>query len=480
MPHLSYFITTFLLALVAAPLIVSISAMFAGFFLPLMGAAVVLNIVIWAAYARQAQLPHSFLARYLPIYAAFAYYMVLWIIIFALSSYRFEGGMFDSSRLILWTWPYFSLIIFFEFTDDFILFPYVQMGLYLLIFTTMALSGERSRKPLESIKGAVSLSAFFVALSALAIYQHFSYQAISITYAHQALRVSDEIEPYHYQPFSKKNRLRLLDEEPTLTIASDFPKLDGAIVAYPLYGATAETLYVGLNEETAREYVQANKTQTAYERLFEGTVDIFFGFSPSPALWQQAETMGLTLRQTPIAQEAFVFFVNSENPTESLTLNQLRDIYRQEIISWETVGGPNKKIIPFQSPENSASRTVMEALVMQGEDLPPPLIKGHITADGQIVNTPATYRNYSSAIGYSFLYAVNDMPESDAIRFLAIDGVLPTAENIRNGTYPLTMNIYAVTTENPTENSQKIIDWLLSDQGQRLIEENGYIPLRGN
>ena len=63
---------------------------------------------------------------------------------------------------------------------------------------------------------------------------------------------------------------------------------------------------------------------------------------------------------------------------------------------------------------------------------------------------------------------------------LAIDGVAPTPENIRNGTYPFVVDLCAVTTGNESENARKLIDWSLSDQGQRLIERCGYVGLQKN
>jgi phosphate transport system substrate-binding protein len=71
------------------------------------------------------------------------------------------------------------------------------------------------------------------------------------------------------------------------------------------------------------------------------------------------------------------------------------------------------------------------------------------------------------------------MNPQNGLRFLSINGVEPTPENIANGSYPFTVNVYAITTpkglENP--NTQTVIDWLVSSQGQQLIEQVGYTPL---
>ena len=67
-------------------------------------------------------------------------------------------------------------------------------------------------------------------------------------------------------------------------------------------------------------------------------------------------------------------------------------------------------------------------------------------------------------------------PNPDA-KFLKVDGAEPSVENIRNGSYPFTVNFYAITNGAPQGNTKKLIDWLLSEQGQRLIGKTGYVPL---
>ena len=62
---------------------------------------------------------------------------------------------------------------------------------------------------------------------------------------------------------------------------------------------------------------------------------------------------------------------------------------------------------------------------------------------------------------------------------ISIDGIEPTVENIKNGIYPITTNLYAVTYENnPNENVNKLIDWILSDEGQSIIEQTGYVGIK--
>jgi phosphate transport system substrate-binding protein len=131
--------------------------------------------------------------------------------------------------------------------------------------------------------------------------------------------------------------------------------------------------------------------------------------------------------------------------------------------------------MPFQRPENSGSQTIMLARVMGDKSLPPPLREEYASMMGGVINRVAEYRNYSSAIGYSFRYFATGMKPNENIRLLAIGGIEPAVENIRNGSYPFTVDVYAVTAGSADDNTEKLIGWILSEQGQGFIESCGYV-----
>jgi phosphate transport system substrate-binding protein len=98
----------------------------------------------------------------------------------------------------------------------------------------------------------------------------------------------------------------------------------------------------------------------------------------------------------------------------------------------------------------------------------------------------AVFRNHKNALGYSFLFYINTMIAGDKIKLLSINGIEPTASNIADGTYPFANDFYAITVfrepENEMEaerinNTEKLIEWILSPQGQTLVEKTGYVPL---
>ena len=82
-------------------------------------------------------------------------------------------------------------------------------------------------------------------------------------------------------------------------------------------------------------------------------------------------------------------------------------------------------------------------------------------------------------LGYSFRYYVDGIVASKNIRLLALNGVYPSKENIRNHTYPVVSNFYAIYRKSDSErvDIQKVISYILSEQGQRIVEESSYISV---
>ena len=98
-----------------------------------------------------------------------------------------------------------------------------------------------------------------------------------------------------------------------------------------------------------------------------------------------------------------------------------------------------------------------------------------------LVDVVSDYENHNNAIGYSFRYYIESMEKNVNIKILKLNGIEATRENIRSKTYPITDNFYAITIKGrETENTRKLINWILSDQGQELIEKVGYVPLEDN
>ena len=97
---------------------------------------------------------------------------------------------------------------------------------------------------------------------------------------------------------------------------------------------------------------------------------------------------------------------------------------------------------------------------------------------GGMVEWVVDYQNKAGSIGYSFRYYIEGIVQHPDIKMLAVDGVAPTVENIVNHRYPIVAPVFAVTyAENTNQNVDKLIDWMLSEEGQYIIEEIGYVGM---
>ncbi len=260
---------------------------------------------------------------------------------------------------------------------------------------------------------------------------------------------------------------------------ADYPRVDGSTVTIPLSEAIATRL-TGLDIEEVRPYILHNKTHEAYVNLVNNNADIIFVTSPSEEELALAKEKGISLEVVPIVSEAFVFLTHAENPVNDLTLEEVRQIYAGNINNWSEVGGQDVPIIAYQRPVNSGSQTGFLELVM--EDLEPmeaPTEKV-IAGMGGLIDAIAAYKNDESGLGYSYYYFVVDMWGNELVKLLEIDGVYPDKETIRTGEYPIKTAYYAVLrSDEPKDSSaRKLLEWILSEEGQQLAEDTGYVKIK--
>lgn len=287
---------------------------------------------------------------------------------------------------------------------------------------------------------------------------------------------TSDVDLYEYAPNEPGSKAVDLGRPASFHVEQDVPIIDGATALYPVYAAFAQAVYPKQNYDPYNSAVMSNRTGSAYENLLAGDVDIIFTLGPSEAQRARASELGKELVLTPIGKEAFVFFVNKENPVKGLTQAELRDIYSGKLTNWKEVGGNRSKIRAFQRPADSGSQTALEDFM---GDVPIMKAPTEEVADlmSGIITYVADYRNYDGAIGYTFRFYSESMIGNNNIRLLAVDGAEPTVETIRSGAYPITREIYAITAGSNNPNVDAFIDWILSDEGQELVEKTGYVGI---
>lgn len=258
-----------------------------------------------------------------------------------------------------------------------------------------------------------------------------------------------------------------------------YPRVDGSTATIPLSENMAAKL-LALTEEEAKVFIKHNTTHNAYVNLLEGKADIIFVTEPSEDELKLAREKGIELEVVPVVKEAFVFLVNKENPVDTISSKQIQDIYQGKIKNWKELSGPDKEIIAYQRPTNSGSQTIMENQVMKGlkmADAPTEMKPQEMSG---LIEVIASYDNSDRAIGYSVYYYANSMYNKNTIKFVKVDGVEPNNGNISSGAYPFTSAYYAVLKKDePVDSSaRKLLNWLLSEEGQKLAEDSGYVKLK--
>lgn len=190
-----------------------------------------------------------------------------------------------------------------------------------------------------------------------------------------------------------------------------------------------------------------------------------------------AEQQGVTLVEKPIAKDALAFMVNLKNPVNNLSIEQIQAIYTGNIVNWSEVGGLDCLMKPYVRNRNSGSQEKFELMVMAGltiKDFPEMQI-------GRTMMTPYYQIEQDTAgIAFTPFYYYKVMVGSGSTRAIGVNGVEMTKENIINGTYPYTSNVYTAVRSDIDKSSLacRIFDFLTSEEGQAIVDESGYVPLQ--
>ena len=266
-------------------------------------------------------------------------------------------------------------------------------------------------------------------------------------------------------------------DEPILTLET-YPRMDGSTANLPLM-AEVLSRTTGISKEEAENLTNCTMTPQSWHNLANGEADILLVYEAAQETKEALEQTGTELEITPIGNDALVFIVNEDNPVESLTTEQIQDIYTGRITNWKEVGGEDLEIVPFQRGSTSGSQSLFMKLIMTDEDpmeAPTELAPGLM---GELIDAIASYNNSANAIGYSVYYYASYMYTQPGLKFIKVDGVMPTDETIADESYPHINPYFTAIRADEAEDSpaRKLYNWILSDEGKEAIVAAGYIPV---
>ena len=267
-------------------------------------------------------------------------------------------------------------------------------------------------------------------------------------------------------------------EEILETLRQNLPVMDGSTSLIPLEAGIRAALY-GKTLEEATADVRHSSTWSAFYNLLEGYADLIFSVPLSEEQERYAAECGVTLEAVPIALEGFVFVVNAENPVDTLTQQQLRDIYSGRITNWSQVGGLDEEIIPYQRNTDSGSQNYMTEFMGDTPLMDAPTEMRPASMSG-LMDVIAVNDNSRAAIGYSvYAYAADMYGNGNEIKFIRVDGVAPSKASFADGTYPLMGSNYAIFRADEPEDSpvRQMVAWMCSFEGQTAIAQAGYVTV---
>lgn len=181
-----------------------------------------------------------------------------------------------------------------------------------------------------------------------------------------------------------------------------------------------------------------------------------------------------------VGLDGLAVLVNKNNPIQKLTIEQLRDIFMSKITNWNQIGGENRPIVLLSRESNSGTHIFFKEQVIRQadknskEEFSP---KALLMPSSQAI-VDEIYQN-PNAIGYVGIGFMNDQTKAVAVSAKnSEDFIYPTIENVMLRKYPISRPLYLYTNGHPTGIVKNFIDYALSKEGQKVVAETSFVPIR--
>lgn len=184
------------------------------------------------------------------------------------------------------------------------------------------------------------------------------------------------------------------------------------------------------------------------------------------------ERHGKDVLELPVAVDGLAVYVHESNPVNELTLDQIRRIYTGAVTNWKELGGKDAPIILYSRENNSGTYVYFKENVLQDDDFHP--TAQTLPGTAAVINAVAREPN---GIGYGGIAYGKGIKALRVKRDAGSPGVQPTMENVLAGTYPISRHLYWYLVGQPTGDVRAFTEWVLSKEGQQVVENVGYYPL---
>ena len=239
-----------------------------------------------------------------------------------------------------------------------------------------------------------------------------------------------------------------------------------------------------LGQRWAEKYMNENSGQvimvtgggsgTGIAALINGTTDVCMASRPMKEdekrkLRDRYQTMGTEI---PVAKDGLTIYLHPDNGVKELTIAQLRDIYLGTTTNWKQVGGKDATIILYGRENSSGTYGYFKEHVLENRDFSERVQT--LPGTAAVVNAVSKDPN---GIGYGGAAYTKGVRETAMKKDDKSPAVLPTAASVRDGSYPLSRYLYFYLRKKPEGDTKKFVQWVLSEEGQKLASDVGYFPL---
>lgn len=239
--------------------------------------------------------------------------------------------------------------------------------------------------------------------------------------------------------------------------------VSGSTTVQPLAEKLAEAF---MTENTGvRIDVQGGGSSVGVKAAGQGTSDIGMA---SREIKESEMVEFPNLKIFVIARDGIAIVAHPDVPVSDLTVEQVRGIFSGKVTNWKDFGGEDHNIIVVSREEGSGTRGAFEEMVM-GED-------ALIAATAILQASNGSIRTTVSTTPYSIAYLSFGYLD-DTVKTISIDGVAPTEPNAADGSYPIVRPLNMLTDGEPEGMVKAFLDFILSEAGQKLVVEDGYIPV---
>jgi phosphate transport system substrate-binding protein len=244
-------------------------------------------------------------------------------------------------------------------------------------------------------------------------------------------------------------------------------RIDGSTTVLPIAQKAAEVFMK--KYPNIRVFVSGSGSGTGIKALLDGTTDI--ADSSREAKDKEiasGKEKGVILTAHKIALDGIVPVVHPSMKMSNITTEQLRDIYNGKIKSWKELGGPDRPISAVSRDTSSGTYEVWEEKILKGDRVRPDALL--VASNGQAVQTVAQNKFAIGYIGIGYI--------DKTVKVLNVNGKKATVSSIRDGSWPVARPLFMYTNGKPSGVIAKFLDFMLSKEGQNVVNEVKYVSIK--